>query len=89
MAWHLIDSFSLARMPTVSSSDRKFVNGLLENLFLEASQQNIPEDVVGRLLVSAAIGLWRNNRTVDDIASELSFIVENLDADLEYPFMRP
>ncbi len=73
----------------MSSSDRKFVNSHLEVLFQEAKQQAIPEDVVGRLLVSAAIGVWRNNRTIEDIASELNFIVENLDTDQQYPFMRP
>ncbi len=73
----------------MSSSDRKFVNSHLDALFREAKEKAIPEDVVGRLLVSAAIGLWRNNRTVEDIASELNFIVENLDTDQQYPFMRP
>ena len=73
----------------MSSSDRTLVHKHLAGLFAEAADQKVPEDVLGRLLLSAAIGLWRNSRSIDDIASELKFTIDNLDPDLEYPFMRP
>ena len=73
----------------MSQSDRTVVTRHLESLLETTNDAHIPEDVVGRLLVEAAIGLWRNARSVDDIASELNFIIDNLDDDTEYPFMRP
>ena len=73
----------------MSSSDRELVNSHLEILFAQAAEKKIPEDLIGRLLVSAAIGIWRNSRSVEDITSELNFTIENLDPDVEYPFMRP
>ena len=73
----------------MGASDRKLVNEHVENLLRAAAADKMPEDLLGRLLVEAAIGIWRRSRTVTDIASELQFTVDNLDPDLEYPFMRP
>ncbi|MGR8921344.1 MAG: hypothetical protein ACU85V_17140 [Gammaproteobacteria bacterium] len=73
----------------MGASDRQLVNRHLEALLAEAAQDRVPEDLLGRLLVEAAIGLWRNGRGIDDIAAELRYTAENLDPDLEYPFMRP
>jgi len=73
----------------MGAADRKLVNTHLEKLLAEASDEGVPEDLVGRLLVSAAIGIWRNTRSVDDIAKELHFTIDNLDPDTDYPFMRP
>ena len=73
----------------MSAEDRNLVNSHIEQLLASTSENGIPEDLVGRLLVSAAIGIWRNSRSVEDIASELEFAIENLDPDTEYAFMRP
>lgn len=73
----------------MSSSDRKLVHHHLTSLFVEAAEQKVPEDVIGRLLIGAAIKLWRNSRSVEDITSALKFTIDNLVPDLEYPFMRP
>ena len=73
----------------MGAADRKLVNTHLETLLADAAANGIPEDLLGRLLVSAAIGIWRNNRSVEDIAEELRFTIDNLDPDTDYPFMRP
>ena len=73
----------------MGASDRKLVNAHIEQLLTAAAADKVPEDLIGRLLVQSAIGIWRRTRTVEDIASELEFIAENLNPDLEYPFMRP
>ena len=73
----------------MGAADRKLVNTHLETLFADAAANRIPEDLLGRLLVSAAIGIWRNSRSVEDIADELRFTIDNLNPDTDYPFMRP
>lgn len=73
----------------MSTSDRELVNSHVKTLLADAAEKGVPEDLVGRLLVGAAVGIWRNSRSVADIAAELEFTIENLDPDAEYPFMRP
>ena len=73
----------------MSASDRELVNSHLATLLADAATKGVPEDLIGRLLVGAAIGIWRKSRSIQDIAAELEFTVENLDPDVEYPFMRP
>jgi hypothetical protein len=73
----------------MDAADRKLVNTHRETLLADAAANGIPEDVLGRLLVSAAIGIWRNSRSVEGIAEELRFTIDNLDPDTDYPFMRP
>ena len=73
----------------MGASDRQLVNCHLEALLTEAAADKVPEDLLGRLLVEAAVGLWRNGRSIEDIAAELRYTADNLDPDAEYPFMRP
>lgn len=73
----------------MGAAERKLVNEHIESILETASQDHMPEDVVGRHLMEAAIGLWRRSRTPDDIVSELQFMIDNMDEDTEYPFMRP
>ena len=73
----------------MSAKDRELVNSHLETLLADTAAKSVPEDLIGRLLVGAAIGIWRKLRSVQDIAAELEFTIENLDPDVEYPFMRP
>ena len=73
----------------MSAEDRDLVNSHLEQLLVLTNEKGVPEDLVGRLLVGAAIEIWRKSRSVKDIASELEFTIENLDPDTEYPFIRP
>ncbi len=73
----------------MGAADRKLVNAHVENLLADAAAYGTPEDLLGRLLISAAIGIWRNSRPVGDIAAELRYTIDNLDPDTDYPFMRP
>ncbi len=70
-------------------SDREVVGQHVKALLAEAAAQKIPRDVVGRLLVQEAIEIWKAERSLSDIESELKFVVESLDPDTDFEFMRP
>jgi hypothetical protein len=55
----------------------------------DSDAAKVPRDVVGRLLIQAAIKIWQEERGWEDIANELRYVSENLDPDLDYEFMRP
>lgn len=70
-------------------SDRAIIRRHLGALLEEAHAARIPTEVVGRMLLDEVLELWRQSRTVDDIAVELRYMIENLDPDIDYPFIRP
>lgn len=70
-------------------NDRELVKKHLDTLLEEAAQQEVPNDILGRLLLEAAVDLWRRDRSCEDISSELEFTAENLDPDQTFAFMRP
>ena len=55
----------------------------------EATDRQIGEDVVARCLLSEAIRLFKQGRSNDDIAAELTAAADNLDEDTPFVFMRP
>lgn len=55
----------------------------------EAEAQSISSDVVARCLLSEAIRLFRQQRSIDDIAAELTATADNLDEDAPLAFIRP
>lgn len=55
----------------------------------EADAQSISRDVVARCLLSEAIRIFREQRSIDDIAAELTAAAENLDEDAPLAFIRP
>jgi hypothetical protein len=55
----------------------------------EAQSRSIGRDVVGRCLLSEAIRLFRDGRSIEDIAAELRAAADNLDEDEPLAFMRP
>jgi len=61
----------------------------LEAALTEASAFGIPADVVGRAMLGQVVRHWLSERTVEDVRSELSFAMDNLDPDQDYSFMRP
>ena len=61
----------------------------MDALLAEADAAGLSHDVVGRALINQVIELYRQTRSIDDIASELTFLADNLDPDEEYAFMRP
>jgi len=71
------------------STARELVSGHVAALLEQARRENVPTDVVGRLLLERVIALWRESRSTEDVASELRFAIENLDGDQDFAFMRP
>lgn len=61
----------------------------LEAALTEAGAFGIPADVVGRAMLGQVVRHWLSERTVEDVRSELSFAMDNLDPDQDYSFMRP
>jgi hypothetical protein len=55
----------------------------------EATDRQIADDVVARCLLSEAIRLFKQSRSNDDIAAELTAAADNLDEDTPLVFMRP
>jgi hypothetical protein len=55
----------------------------------EAETQSISSDVVARCLLSEAIRLFRQDRSIEDIAAELTAAADNLDEDAPLAFIRP
>lgn len=67
----------------------RVVADAFDALVRDATQAGLSEDVVGRLVLDRVVRLWSQNRSVEDIRSELLFVAENIDPDTDYAFMRP
>ncbi|MFI5309176.1 MAG: hypothetical protein ACHQ53_17600 [Polyangiales bacterium] len=61
----------------------------VDALLMRAQAQGIASDAVARALVDRALGIYKQSRSVEDIAAELEFLAQNLDDDATHPFMRP
>jgi hypothetical protein len=55
----------------------------------ETAELKIAEDVVARCLLSEAIRLFKQGRSNDDTAAELTAAADNLDDDSPLVFIRP
>jgi len=55
----------------------------------EAQAAGFPPDDVARTLLSFVMQIWREHRSPAEIADELRYVLDNLDPDEEYTFMRP
>jgi hypothetical protein len=55
----------------------------------EGQSRCIARDVIARCLLSEAIRLFREGRSIADIADELNAAADNLDDDEPLAFMRP
>lgn len=61
----------------------------LDAAVAEAGEQGHPPDIVARTMLSFVIEVYRQQRDIDDIRSELQYAMDNLDPDQDYEFMRP
>lgn len=61
----------------------------LEALIAEAKEADVSIDVVGRALLGQLVEVWKAHRSEEDIASELRFTADSLEADTDFTFMRP
>lgn len=55
----------------------------------QAVAEGYDEQAFARAMMTEVIAVYRRARSMDDIASELKFLADNLDEDEEYAFMRP
>ena len=46
-------------------------------------------DFIGRQMIDAVIAEFLKTRSIDDIQRELQFIVDTIDPDTDFVFMRP
>jgi len=63
----------------------KFMQAALE----EGVTNKIPADVMARAFLERVLEVYRKGRPLADIASELSFHIDNLDPEGDHTFMRP
>jgi hypothetical protein len=70
-------------------STHQLVARHVEAALTEAAGRKIGEDVVARCLLSEAIRLFKQARSNEDIAAELTAAADNLDDDSPLVFMRP
>jgi len=71
------------------SLQQDLVRRHLEALIADATEANIPLDVLGRALLGQLVEVWKAHRSEEDIASELRFTADSLEADTDFTFMRP
>lgn len=69
-------------------SPYELVNRHVAAALEEAAQHAIPVETIASNLIGEAVRLLKQNRTADDIRSELSFVMENIE-ERDYEFMRP
>jgi len=55
----------------------------------EAADHSISSDVVARCLLSEAIRIFLQERSIGDVAAELAAAADNLDEDAPLAFIRP
>lgn len=60
----------------------------LEAAVAEAGVSSIPPETVASAMLNEAVAVLKRVRPKDDVASELSFLIENLE-DKDYAFLRP
>jgi hypothetical protein len=70
-------------------SSYELVSRHVEAALAEAATRSISRDVVARCLLSEAIRLFKQDRSNDDIAAELTAAADNLDDDAPLAFIRP
>ncbi len=70
-------------------TDRELVQRHVEALIEAAAAAGVPADVAARLLLQEVVEIWKRDRSLDDISSELKFVADNLDPDTDFEFMRP
>lgn len=61
----------------------------VEAALAEAAGHSVSSDVVARCLLSEAIRIFRRERSMADIAAELTAAIDNLDEDAPLAFIRP
>tara|TARA_R110000868_G_scaffold142460_2_gene359823 strand:- start:593 stop:811 length:219 start_codon:yes stop_codon:yes gene_type:complete len=71
------------------TSARDIVTKHVDAMIAEAKGEQVPTDVLGRIMFEQVLRIWRESRTLEDIRAELETAVEHLDPDEDFTFMRP
>lgn len=71
------------------TSARDIITPHMDAILEEARTLQIPNDVLGRILLEQVLRIWRETRSLDDIREELGTTIEHLDPDEDFEFMRP
>jgi len=61
----------------------------VEAALAEARASESGAEALGRHIVDAVIAHWRKTRELEDIRRELQFMVDTIDPDTDFVFMRP
>lgn len=56
---------------------------------LKEAGRNVSSDLLGRAMLGEVVAMWRRERSLDDIKTELEYTADNIDPEEEYAFMRP
>tara|TARA_R110002110_G_scaffold233009_1_gene448734 strand:- start:107 stop:364 length:258 start_codon:yes stop_codon:yes gene_type:complete len=72
-------------MASISSIVRKHIDAAAA----EAAETGYSREEVARSMLSFVLNIYRETRSVDEIAAELRHEIDNLDPDAEHAFMRP
>ena len=67
----------------------KIVKKHLDAAIAEAGRHGHQPETVARTMLSFVLAVYREDREIADIREELQYIIENLDPDEPYEFMRP
>ncbi|MEQ9144330.1 MAG: hypothetical protein RLO08_08230 [Parvibaculaceae bacterium] len=68
---------------------REIATKHLEAALADAESAKVPAENIARILLEKVIHIYKETRSLEDIASELTSAAENLDPDTDYTFMRP
>ncbi len=71
-------------MSNVDIARRHFAAALAE-----ARASDAGSDTLGRHMIDVVIAYFLETRPVDDVRSELQFIVDTIDPETDFVFMRP
>ena len=61
----------------------------VDQALAEARATDSGADALGRHLIDAVIAHWLKTRPIDDVRRELQFMVDTVDPDTDFIFMRP
>ncbi|HLT75873.1 MAG TPA: hypothetical protein VKZ87_00690 [Ferrovibrio sp.] len=70
------------------ASAYEIVHRHVEAALAEAERHRVAPETVASNLLADAVRILKAHRSLDDIRSELTFLIENLE-DRDYEFMRP
>ena len=71
------------------TSARDIITPHMDVILKEGAENQIPGDVLGRILFEQVLRIWRECRSIEDIRQELIESIDHLDPDEDFMFMRP